>query len=589
MKTFAAVLAGIGAAIVLPLILTGQDYFTGLVTYGLVLTLFGLSVNLTVGYLGFISFGHAAFLGLGAYTAGLLVTNLGFNFWVAVLFAPLPAALLGSLVGFAAARLGGAYFSIATLTTAEILRLVAANWIDLTRGPLGIIIPRPTIPMLEAMGWVFSRYYLTICGVVVVFAVLLVHHVLKSPEGRAWSTIKASPELAQSLGMPTLMHRVTNIALSAALAGLAGALLVPRILVLSPELFAINFSATGILIVILGGMSTLIGPLLGGLVFAVLPEMLRSVDAYRMAIFAIILLIVVRARPGGLASLIPFRISRSTPADVAAASLPVAPRPAAELEVKALTKRFGGIHAVDDVSFSVAPSELLGIIGPNGAGKTTCLSLISGFLQPTSGSVIFDGQDLANIGPSTAARLGLVRTFQHTTISPKASAFDNVLAATYLHRPGNLMSSILRLPSFKTAESERRAWAALCLERVGLAERSDAEAGAMPYGEQKMLSIAAALAASPRLLMLDEPAAGLNHTEANRLAELLRRLRDEGLTIVVVDHNLRMMMSLCDRIVVLDQGRQIAEGTPQEVRADARVVRAYLGDKARVETTNALA
>lgn len=582
MRTLLPAIAVVAGCIVLPLLLSGQTYFTGLLTYAAVLALFSLSINLTFGYLGFLSFGHAAFLGLGAYTAGLLTTHFGINLWVAALLAPIPAAALGVFVGLSTARLGGAYFSIATLTTAEILRLVAMNWVDLTRGPLGIVVPRPNIPFIEQFGWHFSQYYLTICALTLALVIVLVRRLLRSPEGRAWETIKASKDLAQSLGMPAAHHRVVNIAVSGAIAGLAGALLIPRILVLSPELFSITFSATGLLVVILGGSATLIGPILGGLVFAILPEMLRSVDEYRMAIFALILLVVVRARPGGLASLIPAKLmSRGRSDAMPAASAPRDSRPPAGLEVKNLTKSFGGIKAVTDVSFSIAPDELVGIIGPNGAGKTTCLSLISGFLQPTSGKIVFAGQDLANVSSSAAAGLGLVRTFQHTTITPTATAFENVLAATYLHRRQGILSALLRLPSFGRAEREQEAWAAECLTRVGLVSRSGVEAGSMPYGEQKLLSIAAALAARPRLLMLDEPAAGLNHTEANRLAGLLRSLRHGGLTIVMVDHNLRMMMALCDRIIVLDQGRLIAQGSPSEVRSNPDVVRAYLGESAK--------
>ncbi|MBS0248686.1 MAG: branched-chain amino acid ABC transporter ATP-binding protein/permease [Proteobacteria bacterium] len=581
----AAVAAVIAA---LPLALAGQPYYSGLAAYAVILAIFGLSINLTVGYLGLISFGHAAFFGLGAYTAGLLVTKLGFNFWLALLVAPLPATILGALVGAATVRLGGAYFAIATLTAAEILRLVAANWLDLTRGPLGLIVPRPRIPAVESLGLVFAQYYLFICLVALVLCVELVRRLLRSPVGRGWQVIRESRDLAESIGIATVRQRTINIALSGGMAGLAGALFVPRTLVLTPDLFGATLSAMGLLTTILGGKATLIGSLLGGLTFAVLPEALRFVDEYRVVIFALILLLVIRVQPRGLVAMLPaswFRRGRAValpePRDA-----PIAFVKAEDLIVSHLTRRFGGLSAVSGVSLGLKPDELVGIIGPNGAGKTTCLSLISGFIAPTQGTVRFGTVVVSERPPHEMARAGLVRTFQQTAICPTLSVFENVLAATAVPVPEMFLDAILQLPSFYKRERKRRQIAADCLALVGLSSRAGDRAGSLPYGQQKLLSITVALATHPRLLLLDEPAAGLNHTEANLLGSLLKTLHGYGLTIALIDHNLRMMMALCQRIVVLDQGRLIADGTPDEVRANPQVVSAYLGGRSKQDVAS---
>lgn len=573
----AGCLAALAAATVTP------NYYAGLASYAIVLALLGMAVNISIGHLGLISFGHAAFFGLGAYTAGLLAVKLGVNFWLASLIAIVPGAALGVLVGFASLRLSGPYFAIATLATAEILRLVAGNWIDLTRGPLGVIVPRPRIGFLEAAGLNFAQYHLLICIMALAAVLVIVHRLIESPYGRAWTVLRDQEKLAESVGISPLRYRVSAIALSGGIAALAGALLVPKILVLSPDLFNLTVSATGLLAAILGGKGTLFGPVIGGAIFAVVPELLRFIDEYRVALFALLLLVVVRVKPDGLASFLP-KLRSVLPEPASPAVVQAAERSQGDLVVSGLSKQFGGLKAVEDVSFAVQRNEIVGIIGPNGAGKTTCLSLISGFLPPSSGTVSLGPRAVGAISHEVALK-GLVRTFQHTTICPTLSAFDNVLIGTHLLLPETPGAAILKTRSFMLRESQRAAWARRCIDTVGLTARAAEVAGGMAYGEQRMLSIAIALAAQPDFLLLDEPAAGLNHSEATQLAALLRRLRAEGVTVVIVDHNLRMMMSLCDRLVVLHHGRMLAQGDPVSVRNRPEVIAAYLGQKHQAQET----
>ncbi len=578
----------LGAGAILAVVigfLVDSPYFASVLAYGVVLGIFSLGLGLTLGRMGYVTFGHAAFFGLGSYAVALLCVEFGLSYWAVLPLALLPGIGLGVLVGFISARLGGAYFAIATLTTAEILRLVAANWIDLTRGPMGILVPVTPLPWQEALGWNASQAYLSLLIVVAAIVLALIHNLNRSPLGRAWVAVREAPDLAESLGIPTVRARVWNVALSGAIASLAGALVLPKIFVVTPDLFGVANSATGLLAAILGGKATLLGPLLGGIVFAVLPETLRFVDAARLAIFAVILLVVVRLLPGGIVSLLPSRLRPRTRAPQVAAGdagpdlfpAAVAGGPGDLLQVKALRKSFAGVTATQDVSFAVRRGELVGLIGPNGAGKTTCFSQLSGFLAPDAGEIVFDGQSVIGQAPHRIAARGMVRTFQHAALARNLSVYENVLTATHLALPETVLASALRLPSFRRREAERARLAMACLAALDLTARADEMAQDLPYGEQKLLAIAMALATRPRLLLLDEPAAGLNQVEATRLAEVLRMLQRGGLTLVVVDHNLKMMMAICDRIVVLHHGALIAQGTPAEVRSHPEVVQAYLG------------
>ena len=583
-------------ALVLPALLP-SNYFSGLVVLTAIFALLGLSVNLAYGYLGYMSFGHAAYFGLGAYSAALLAAA-GVNFWWAVVLSLLPGLALGALVGFASVRISGAYFAITTLTVAEILRLVAENWVDVTNGPMGMIVQGPEIGWLQGVVE-FQYYYLSIVLLAVGLAYIGMARLLRTTTGRAWVAIRESRDLAESIGIPTLGRRVENLAISGALGSLAGALLVPKVLVVSPEMLTPLYSATGILIVVLGGRGTLVGMVIGGAIFAWLPELLRPLGELRLAVFGLMLLVAVRLLPNGLASLL--RRPGATPPVPQGAVAPAAggpigagvaavmsegrtPVPLGQpvLHVSGLTKRFQGLTAVNDVGFEVREGEILGLMGSNGAGKSTCLGMLSGFIRPSAGTVRFLGQDVAGLPPHQLARRGLVRTFQQTTIFKDLSVFDNVRMGTQCRRPGHLLGNLLQTRSMRADEAASEAAVHAVLALVGLSARAAALAGAMSYGEQRLLSIAVALAASPRLLMLDEPAAGLNPSEAEQLGQMLMKLRDSGLTIVLVEHNVRLMMKICDRLVMLHHGDKITEGLPAEVRRHPEVIKAYFGAGAEV-------
>ncbi|KWT85403.1 Lipopolysaccharide export system ATP-binding protein LptB [Variovorax sp. WDL1] len=578
---------GIVAAALLASVLR-SPYLLDVAAYAGVLAIFVLGVSVTFGQLGYVSFGHAAFLGLGAYTAGILVAQLGWNYWAAVPLGIVPGLLLGALIGIVSARLSGAYFAIATLVVAEILVLVVVNWVDLTRGPMGLMVTVSPLPLAQRVGWTAQQGYLFAVVAALAVSFVLLRNLRDSATGRGWTAIREAPALAESLGIATARSRVLNIALSGGLASLAGALLVPKVFVLSPSLLGVGHSATGILGVILGGKATLVGPMLGGALFAIIPEGLRFLGDLNFAAFALLLLLVVRLLPGGLVGWLAARpasrrwhaarLRRASAALPAPAPLAARARQAGKvLEVAGVSRHFKGLKAVQDVSFDVHAGEILGLIGPNGAGKTTLLSMLGGFLPASAGTIRVRGLDIARRPAHRVARLGVVRSFQQTALCAGQTVATNMAIASHMHRPPGFAGALLRTPGWRARERERMAHALGCLAEVGLLARRDEVAGSLPYGEQKLLGVAMALAAQPGVLLLDEPAAGLNQVEAARLAKVLRGLRDKGMTLIVVDHNLKMLMSVVDRVIVLHHGVKIADGAPGEVTRMPEVVSAYLG------------
>ncbi len=585
-RTLRDMLIGIAVAALLASVIR-SSYLLDVAAYAAVLAIFVLGVSVTFGQLGYVSFGHAAFLGLGAYTVGILVAQHGWNYWVAVPLGILPGLVLGGLVGIVSARLSGAYFAIATLVVAEILVLLVVNWVDLTRGPMGLMVTATPLPLAKSVGWNPQQGYLFAVIAALAIAFVLLRNLRGSATGRSWTAIREAPALAESLGIATVRSRVLNIAVSGGLAALAGALLIPKVFVLSPSLLGVTYSATGILGVILGGKATLVGPVLGGALFAIIPEGLRFLGDLNFAAFALMLLLAVRLLPGGLVGWLVdrpafarWRVARAAHASEDPQPEPLAARQHREgmvLEVAGVSRHFKGLKAVQDVSFDVRAGEILGLIGPNGAGKTTLLSMLSGFLPVSAGAIRVRGQDIAGQPAHRVARLGVVRSFQQTALCAGQTVAANMAIASHLHRPRGFWGSLLRVPGWRARERERTAHALGCLAEVGLLARRDDVAGSLPYGEQKLLGVAMALAAQPELLLLDEPAAGLNQVEATRLAEVLRGLRDKGMTLIVVDHNLKMLMSFVDRVVVLHHGVKIADGAPGAVTRMPDVVSAYLG------------
>jgi ABC-type branched-subunit amino acid transport system ATPase component/ABC-type branched-subunit amino acid transport system permease subunit len=547
------------------------------------------------GYAGQHAFGHPVFFGVGAYASALLATRAGWPVIAALAGGAAITGLIGLAVAYPCFRLRGIYFGVATFAFARVIYLVAQNWIGLTRGPMGI----PSVPALELLPAALfpgaAREVRLHVSLVLLLAVTLVvlHRVLGSVIGRSWIAIRENEELAASLGIPALRYKMAAFGGGAVLAALGGGLYAHYVSFVSPTELSFHYIGIVFIMVIAGGTGTLAGPVVGGLVFGILPEVLRVAEHARNLLLGSVLLVTIAFLPEGLVGLwtrwSSWRRGRGGVAPAPAAPsarsadgrqrADAAPalRPARALEIRSVTHRFGGLGVLSDVSFRVAPGTILGLIGPNGAGKTTLFNVISGVLRPTTGDVTFGGLSITGRSPAAIARLGIVRTFQITSLFPDLTVEDNVRTATHLWAHQGLGPALARSPAFRAQEAAIERTVDETLALVRLTASRTVPARALSYGAQRGLEVALALATRCEVLLLDEPAAGLNPEETAHLRELILGLRRRGLTVVLIEHDMQLVMGLCDRIVVLHHGQKIGEGTAQEVVADPRVIEAYLG------------
>ena len=570
-------LAACVLALLLPYLVSG--YGLSVAVTVVTFAILGLGLNVVVGYAGLLDLGYAAFFAIGAYTSSLLQLKLKMPFWETLPLALLAAAISGFVIGYPTLRLRSDYLAIVTLGFGEIVRITATN-LSVTGGPNGLYGIPPARVFGRPVVSPHSLYYLGLFFLLI--AIVVTTLLSRSRLGRAWRSLREDETAAEAIGVPAIKVKLLAYVMGAMIGALAGMFFSTRFGTVDPTSFTYFTSVMILIVVIVGGMGSIPGMLLGAVVVIVLPEILRPISNYRLLIFALALVVLMLVRPQGLWPVSRTRRGTFTAPPAGAeeaaedAAVVVAPRKHGEvlLKVTGLRHRFGGVTAVDDVSFEIRTGEIVSIIGPNGAGKTTVFNCITGLVAPEGGTVLLHGDhSLLGMRPHKIVGLGLARTFQGIRLFGGMSVADNALVGLIVHQ-GRVLSRH-GLLSRTTSRDRRVAWR--WLEFVGLADRAHLLASELSYGDRRRLEIARALVSRPSLLLLDEPAAGTNPTEKRELMTLVRQVRDSGVAVVLIEHDMGLVMGLSDRVIVLDMGRVIAEGPPALVQDDQRVIDAYLG------------
>ena len=563
-----------------------QSFSITLMNYIGVYALATLGLVLLTGCGGLTSFGQAAFVGIGAYATAWYTAVHGGSPWIGLVLALVFTGLVAAVLGAATLRLGGHFLPLSTIAWGIAIFFLFGNIDALGRysGLSGI--PALSLGPLSLAGTTANYFFIwTVLGGVL----LLCRNLLDSRQGRAIRSLRGGIAMAESLAIGFFRMRLKVFVIAGLLAGLSGWLYAHLQRYVSPAPFDIRPGIELLLMALVGGAGHISGAVVGAAIVVllknilqdVLPPITRYSAQLEVVLFGILFVVLLQKARGGIVPMLRRWLLHSNPEKPGPGAPPLPRRiqPAstgeALLRIEGVTRKFGALVAVNDVSFEVRAHEVLALIGPNGAGKSTLLDLVTGALKPDAGRIVFLGNDVTHLPPRRIAANGLARTFQHVKLRPDMSLLENVLLGTYCRTRASLLAGALRLD--RAEEQLGRGEAMRQLDRVGLADRFGELAGNLPLGQQRLLEVARALAADPVLVVLDEPAAGLRRLEKKTLSDLLRALRSEGTTIVLVEHDMEFVMSLVDRIVVMDFGIKLAEGLPAQIRADARVQEAYLG------------
>jgi len=555
-----------------------DQYYQLMLTLVLIWAVMGSSWNLLSGYAGLISFGHAAFFGLGAYTVTLLLTQFDVSPWFGIPAGALVGAVAAMVIGYPTFRLRGHYFALAMLAYPLAL-LYVFEWL----GYQEIALPMKRVDPARYMQFSDNHVYTMLALSLLVAALLISLAVERSRFGMSLLAIKQNEPAAEAAGIDTLRWKMRALVLSGAVAALAGGLYAVVLLVITPQtVFGMLTSAQALVVTLVGGVGTMWGPVIGAAILVPLSETLQArlgnvVPGIQGVVYGVAIILVILLAPEGVFWRIRDRLAaRKRPGAREPAPAPMRPigevavsaHAAADrapiLEVSDLSRSFGGLQAVEGVSFAVRRGAILGIIGPNGAGKTTLFNLLNGFLPPDRGRVVCEGRDLIGLKPNQICRLGVGRTFQVVRSFSRMSVLQNVVV-------GALAAA--------RSDSEAVEMARVALARVGLTDRASATAGTLSNQGLRLMELARAVAARPKLLLLDETLAGLGRQEVEEMIATIRSLAADGTTIVIIEHTMHAMVRLAEELLVLDHGRRLTVGSPAEVTRDPVVIEAYLGRK----------
>ncbi|MEX0875582.1 MAG: branched-chain amino acid ABC transporter ATP-binding protein/permease [Actinomycetota bacterium] len=584
--TKAIVVIGIGVVAAIPFMGVNQ-FWIFFITVSIVQAILLASLNVTLGYAGLISLGHNALYAIGGYATAYFTVSVGLPVGLGIILGLAFGALAGIALALTTLRARAVYFGIITLAFLFLTFETVSKW-EVLGGFRGF----PNIPGLSVGGASFGRneYFWFALGVFVLSMGAL-QQLSSSSLGRSFVAIRENEAAAASLGISPFRTKMLNLAVSGGLAGLAGALFAHLSGGIFPEAASFTNALRLFVAIVVGGTGTFAGPLVGVAVVATVDRFTVNWTTAQPIIFSGMLLgSLALMRAGLVGSVLMSRARRlflripdletggeSEPLSVVANTKVRNRRDL--LTVTGLDKRFDGVHALVDVDLTVREGTIHGLIGPNGSGKTTLVNCVTGFLSHDGGRIAFDGIQIRHPRPHTMARAGLVRIFQHPEPFGRLLVIQNVLMGLHLRADRNLLRCMLPLPRRRRRESALLTQALSVLSRVGMAHHALSPVGGLPYGEQRLLEIARAVACRPRLLILDEPATGLTAVELVRLAQLLRDLRASGVTILLIEHNMEFVMELVDRVTVLERGQCIARGAPERIQRDPLVIEAYLGER----------
>ncbi len=572
-------------SIVLLAVLPLPDFWITQLNYIALYSLAGLGLVLLTGVAGLTSFGQAAFVGIGAYTTAWLTLNTGLSPWLTLFIGLAITGVSALIVAGITLRMSGHFLPLATIAWGLSLYYLMGNLDALGKydGLLGI-------QTLSLFGIQLGqgRGFFLLAWSVVVLAAMAILHLLDSRPGRAMRSLRTGTQMAEAMGVNTLRYKIIIFVIAALLASISGWLFAHFQRSVNPSPFGLKMGIEYLFMTVVGGIGHVWGAITGALLTklledqlqVLLPQLIGTSGSYETIVFGIILVLTLKFLPNGLWSLVERQLPKPQRlVDWASApALSERSKPAQGdlvLDVKAIRKEFGGLVAVNDIGFQIKAGQIVGLIGPNGAGKSTTFNLITGVLSLTSGEVVFRGEAISGRRSREIASKGMSRTFQHVKMIPDMSVLENVALGAHLRGQKGVLSAMSRLN--KDEERQLFREAQIQLERIGMGAYLHEQAGNLAMGPQRLMEIARALCSDPALLLLDEPAAGLRHKEKQALAAVLRQLQGEGMSILLVEHDMDLVMDVCDHLVVMEFGTLLTQGTPTEIQESPAVRAAYLG------------